>query len=241
MFEFNGRRSTDPALGIYRVLRVFFSLLPDTSDRAYMIPGLDGAYDLGFDRRPREIRVQFVMKHNTPEELFSCVREIAAWLNVCEPRKFIYSYEPDKYYLARPQGIVSLERLMNRIGIVEVTFIAHDPYAYAEEIKTVDVFPATNAGSAPCPALITATMQGDAEGLRIELEGTDEYLLLDRYLDAGDVITIDIGRRLTTVNGVDARADVTAPSTYFKLPPGEFALNTTPAVLLTVEFRERWI
>ena len=83
------------------------------------------------DLQPRTIKVQFVMKHGTPEDLFSHAREVAAWLNVGKVKKFIYDYEPDKYYMARPQGTVSLDRLMNKIGIVEVTFIAPDPFAYA--------------------------------------------------------------------------------------------------------------
>ena len=242
MFTFNGKQSDDPALGIHRVLRVFLPLLPGTADRTQDIPGMDGAYDLGFDRQPREIKVQFVLKQDSPADLFGYVREVAAWLNVREAKPFIYSYEPDRYYLARPQGIVGLERLMNRIGIVEATFLAFDPYAYALDAKTADAFPALNEGTVPCPAIITATLTGPANFLRIDLAGTNDYLLIDRELAQGDVVTIDTARRLTLINGVDARVFVTAASTYFDLPPGNFEFSTNPAsVDLMVEYRERWI
>lgn len=247
MITFNGRQSDDPALGIHRVLRVFFPLLPGTTDRTVDIPGMDGAHDLGFDRQPREIKVQFVMKQDNPADLFGYVREVAAWLNVREAKPFIYSYEPDRYYLARPQGIVGLDRLMNRIGFVEVTFIAYDPYAYALDTKTAS-FPTepedeiTNSGSVPCPAIITATMTGPAQFLRIDLAGTNDYLLIDRDLEQDDIVTIDTARRLTLINGIDARVFVAAASTYFDLPPGNFEFNTNPgSVDLSVEYRERWI
>ncbi len=242
MITFNNRQSDDPSLGIHRVLRVFFPLLPGTTDRTIDIPGMDGVHDLGLDRQPREIKVQFVMKQDNPADLFGYVREVAAWLNVREAKPFIYSYEPDRYYLARPQGIVGLERLMNKIGIVEVTFIAHDPYAYALDTKTATAFPATNTGTVSCPAIITATMTGPAQFLRIDLAGSDEYILVDRELDQGDIVTIDTARRLTLINGVDARVFVAAASTYFDLPPGNFEFITNPgSVDLSVEYRERWI
>lgn len=242
MFTFNGRQSDDPALGIHRVLRVFFPLLPGTADRTVDIPGMDGAHDLGFDRQPRQIKVEFVLKQNSPEALFGYVREVAAWLNVCEAKKFIYSYEPDRFYMVRPQSIVGLERLMNKIGIVEVNFVAFDPYAYALDAKTAAAFPAVNSGSVPCPAIITATLTGPANFLRIDLAGTDSYILIDRELAQGDIVIIDTARRLTLINGIDARVYVTAASTYPNLSPGSFEFITAPAsVDLMVEYRERWI
>ncbi|WP_461368980.1 distal tail protein Dit [Candidatus Darwinibacter acetoxidans] len=242
MFTFNGRRADDPDLGIFRVLRVFFPLLPGTTDRLLSVPGMDGAHDFGRDLQPCTIKVQFVMKHGTPEELFSHAREVAAWLNVGEVKRFIYDYEPDKYYMARPQGIIDFDRLMNKIGIIEVNFIAPDPFAYAMETKVADVFPAVNAGTAPCPALITATMPAAADFLRVEVAGISGYFLIDRELDQGDIVTIDTARRLALINGVDARVYVTAASTYPTLPPGKFSFITEPAgVPLTVEYCERWI
>ena len=244
MFEFNGRRADDPDLGIYRVLRVFFPLLPGTTDRLLSIPGMDGAYDFGRDLQPRTIKVQFVMKHGTPEDLFSHAREVAAWLNVGKVKKFIYDYEPDKYYMARPQGTVSLDRLMNKIGIVEVTFIAPDPFAYALEAKVADTFPAVNAGTAPCPALITATITEQTDTLKIMVQETGDFIELnpDSDFGPGDTIALDTAQRTATLNGADIRADVTILSTPgLLLPRGEFTLTANPASAeIEIEYRERW-
>ena len=244
MITFNGRQSDDPALGIFRVLRVFFPLLPGTTDRTQGIPGMDGALDGGFDRQPRQIKVQFVLKQDNPSDLFGYVREVAAWLNVREAKPFICSYEPDKFYMARPQGIVGLERLMNKIGIVELDLIAHDPYAYALDIKTADTFPATNSGTVPCPCIITATIGETTPSLKITLQGTGEHTLIipDTDLAPGDIITLDTARRTATLNGEDVRRDMTILSMPgLLLPTGEFTLTANPvSTEIEVEYRERW-
>lgn len=249
MFIFNGRQSDDPALGIHRVLRVFFPLIPGTTDRVIDIPGLDGAHDFGRDLQPREIRVQFVLKQDSPSDLFDYVREVAAWLNVREAKPFIYSYEPDKFYLARPQGIVGLDRLMNKIGIVEATFIAFDPYAYALDTKIITAatgaFPATNTGTVSCPAIITATIAETTPSLKVRLTETGEYIELIRDIDfaPGDVITLDTAQRTATLNGADIRGDMTILSAPgLLLPAGNFTFAAYPASTdLEVEYRERWI
>lgn len=245
MFEFNGTRADDSDLGIYRVLRVFFPLLPGTEDRFLEMPGMDGAYDFGRDLQPREIGVQFVLKQDSPENLFKYARKIAAWLNVGEAKRFIYDYEPDKYYMARPQGIIDFDRLMNKIGIIEVNFIAPDPFAYALESKVADTFPAVNAGTASCPCIITATVAEQTDSLKIALQETGEYIELIPESDftPGDIVTLDTAQRTATLNGADIRADVTILSTPgLLLPTGEFTLTANPAsVELEVEYRERWV
>lgn len=207
---------------------------------------MDGAYDFGRDLQPREIGVQFVLKQDSPENLFKYARKIAAWLNVSEVKRFVYDYEPDRFYMARPRDVVDMNRLMNKIGIVEVTFIAPDPFAYALESKVADVFPAVNAGTVPCPALITATITGQTtDSLKIALQETGEYIELIPESDftPGDIITLDTARRTATLNGADIRADVTILSSPgLQLPTGEFTLIADPAsVELEIEYRERWV
>lgn len=242
MFTFNGKHVTDPSLGITHYIHTIFPLLPSTRDNILEITGFDGAFDFGYDLQPRTISVQFLIRRDTPEELFRYARAVAAWLNVREVKQFIYDYEPDKYYMVRPQGGAFLDRILANGGFCDVTFVALDPYAYAIEAKTVTTFPAVNSGTASCPALITATMPAAADFLRIEIAEANDYFLLDQELDQGDIVTIDTARRLTLVNDVDARVYVTAASTYPVLPFGEFSFTTEPAdIPLIVEYRERWI
>lgn len=241
MFTFNGKHVTDSSLGVTHYIRTIFPLLPGTRDNALEVAGLDGALDFGRELQPRNIRAQFLIRRDTPAELFQYARAVAAWLNVREPKQFIYDHEPDKFYLVRPQGGVSFDRILVTGGLCDVTFIAHDPYAYAVNTKNATEFPAVNSGTEPCPALITATM-AEAGPLKIALNA-DEYINLDRELEAGDVVHIDTAHRTIRVNGADARDSVTFRSTPgLLLPVGAFTLTADPAsTIISVEYRERWI
>lgn len=242
MFTFNGKHVTDSSLGVTRYIRTIFSLLPGTRDNALEIAGLDGALDFGRELQPRNIRAQFLIRRDTPAELFQYARAVAAWLNVREPKQFIYDHEPDKFYLVRPQGGVSFDRILVTGGLCDVTFIAHDPYAHAVTPKTVTSFPATNSGTLPTPCIITATIAAETDSLKVTLAETGKYIKLARELEADDEIYIDTGQRFIAVNGVDARGDVTFESTWFMLPRGEFTLNADPeSTELKITFRERWI
>jgi len=241
MFTFNGKHVTDSSLGVTRYIRTIFSLLPGTRDNALEIAGLDGALDFGRELQPRNIRAQFLIRRDTPAELFQYARAVAAWLNVREPKQFIYDHEPDKFYLVRPQGGVSFDRILVTGGLCDVTFVAHDPYAYAVTPKTVTSFPATNSGTLPCPVVIEATMKEAASSLTLALD-TGESIELNRELEEGDTVIIDTNARYAAVNGVDARGDVTFESTWFMLPRGEFALSADPeSTEIKITFRERWI
>lgn len=241
MFTFNGKHVTDSSLGVTHYIRTIFSLLPGTRDNALEIAGLDGALDFGRELQPRNIRAQFLIRRDTPAELFQYARAVAAWLNVREPKQFIYDHEPDKFYLVRPQGGVSFDRILATGGLCDVTFIAHDPYAYAVNTINATEFPAVNSGTEPCPALITATM-AEAGPLKIALS-IDEYIELGRELEPGDVVHIDTAHRTIHVNGADARDSVTFRSTPgLLLPVGAFTLTADPAsTIISVEYRERWI
>ena len=133
---------------------------------------------------------------------------------------------------------------MNKIGIIEVNFVAPDPFAYALESKVADTFPAVNAGTAPCPALITATITEQTDSLKIALQETGEYIEIIPESDftPGDTITLDTAQRMATLNGEDVRRDMTILSTPgLLLPTGEFTLTANPASAeIEIEYRERW-
>lgn len=244
MFEFNGKRADDASLGILKqTIRLIFPLLPDDRDKTLEIAGLDGAFDFGRDLQPRIIRAQFLVRRDTSAELFQYARAVAAWLNVPESKKFIYDREPDKFYMVRPQGGVSFDKILANAGFCDVTFIAHDPYAYALESKLATTFPAVNEGTVPCPVFITATMDEATTSLKITLFETGEYIELDRELEVGDSIQIDTAQRTVHVNGADARDSVTIRSRPgLLLPVGNFTLTANPAsTIISAEYRERWI
>lgn len=102
--------------------------------------------------------------------------------------------------------------------------------------------PIVNDGTRPCPVRITATMTEAVSELKITLAETGEFILLTRALNIGNVVIIDTNARTITVNGADARADVSFTSTWFALPSGAFTVTADPASTgIFILYRERWI
>ena len=101
--------------------------------------------------------------------------------------------------------------------------------------------PIVNDGTRPCPVRITATMTEAAPSLKVSLLPS-EFILLTRALNIGNVVIIDTNARTITVNGADARADVSFTSTWFALPIGAFTLTAVPAsTVLSITYRVRWV
>ena len=246
MFKFNGTHATDPSLGILRrTIRTIFPLLPGTTDYTLDIVGRHGSFDQGYTYQPRIIRVQFLIRRSTADELFEYARTVAAWLNTPEAKPFIFDREPDKFYMARPQGEVPLDRILYNAGYCDVSFIAPEPWAFALESVTETAtgsIEAENSGTLPCPVVIEATIKESADGLIVGIDETGEHIEVNRALETGDVVVIDTNARTCMVNGADARADMTFHSEWLKLPRGGFTLTADPASTeLEITFRERWI
>ena len=249
MFTFNGVHVTNASLGVLRqTVRTIFPLLPETMDHSLEIAGCDGAYDQGYTYKSRPIRAQFLIRRNTPEELLQYARTVAAWLNVIEAKPLTLDREPDKFYLARPRGGVPLDRILRSGGFCDVLFIAFNPKAFALDAVTdaaTGTIQAENTGTLSCPVLITATMAAVSSTLKITLDETDEFILLTPEagdLQIGDTVIIDTNLRTCTINGVDARDDISFSSTWFWLPVGEFTLSALPVSTdLEITYRERFI
>jgi len=239
--SFNNIESTDSSLGIELWNTWNRPILPASRDMLTAIHGKSGVYDYGKDLSYIEISCSFLIVGNSSEVLRQRVRNVAAWLNVAEAKPLIFGDEPNKRYMARPINIVSANR---KVLTEECSVVFMVPEGCAESVTTkiATVFPATNEGTIPCPAIIKAVMPSPAEYFKIELVNGNKYLLINTELVQGDTITIDTRRHLVLINEIDARVYLTAASTYPTLPPGEFSFITEPAgVPLTVEYCERWI
>lgn len=108
---------------------------PPIRDYTVSIPGRPGAYYFGSDIDPLEFNLPLIIKPQENRfELAAAIRRmVAAFINPYgKPKevKLIYDYEPDKYYLARYSGSMSIERYF-RMGKFELPMIAYDPHAYS--------------------------------------------------------------------------------------------------------------
>lgn len=241
---FNGRQSSDPALGIKIFHRVYRQILPGTRDRLLTIPGRDGAYDQGRDLEQLTIPCEFVLRGNSPADLRQYARVVAAWLNVREAKELIFSDEPELRYMARPTGPVDMEQIAS-IGIVKMSFLV--PAGYAEAITPTTILTASGnyTGTLPAPVIITLTaVAGDTLTVTQEqFVGPPFIRLLDQEFAGGETVVIDTEKRLVTVNGADARPGVDIDSDFenFKLLPGGFVVGAEGGAIESIVYRARFI
>lgn len=234
MITFNGRASNDPTLGIKAVVTIGRPLAPGAVDQYLEIPGVDGTFDMGYHLAPGYIPVRLYLRSDSTTAERAHIREIASWLSPREVKPLIFADETDKQYFARRTGAISASGLVTR-RFVDVTFYCPDPHAYAVTTKTA----IPNAGTAPTPVKITATMSAAANHLQVNLG--DQHIRLETDLLSGDIITIDTAQGWAALNGLDARQSVTADSDlYLLLPTGNFTLSADNATLAII-YRERWL
>lgn len=117
---------------------------PPIRDYTVSIPGRPGAYYFGSDIDPLEFNLPLIIK---PQEdrvaLATAIRKMVSVFidSYGKPKevKLIYDYEPDKYYLARYSGSLSIDRYF-RMGKFELPLISYDPHAYSVAASTEDVY-----------------------------------------------------------------------------------------------------
>lgn len=267
-FTFAGHHS-----GEYNVwlARSNFHLMPPTRDRFASLVGRPGDLDLGFDYDARSISLECVIHAESEQELRQRAREVASWL---DPRagaqQLILDSEPDKYYMARCSGTSEVE-IVARQGRFTVPFRASDPFAYAVEAKQIEwdapyggQTSLQNAGSAPCPLVITlkapsaASTEYAATGLGVTNYGAaggapqtaGVTLSIDGVsvtytgnIGPGDTVVIDTGNYTVTLNGQNALQYWQGD--FPQLQPGENIVaefDTLGAgTSVTFEYRERWL
>jgi len=236
---FNGLSSTATKLGILQILDIERNILPGTEEYTKKIEGMDGVYDLGFDRPPLVIPVSFLVGGDTLEQVRTYAREIASWLEQRKVKELTFSDEPDIRYLARITGAVPQKQIIHT-GECKVNFFVPSSYAESKVIRTVTgVF--QNEGTADAPCVVSGQVNANISELRFNNQATGEYILIDKGLTAGDVFSIDTAKHLVLINGVDSREFVTYNSDYFVLPEGQNEVTVAQAnVTFDVSFRERW-
>lgn len=95
-------------------------------------------------------------------------RQLGKVLNVREPKKLIFGDEPDKYYLAIPDGNINLDEAA-RNGKGTINWIVPKGVAYSEEIKTFEINNDTtkiiNEGTERTPIDIDIKFETDAKSI----------------------------------------------------------------------------
>lgn len=146
----------------------------------------NGAKYRGHRLEENSFPMPFTIKHNLIEKR----RALASILNVSEPKKLIFSDEPDKYYLAVP-GITDLIE-NNFLGNGEITWVIPDGIAHSISEKKY-----TNTRNEVNEKSITINNEGTTEtAVSFEIEhlsdnGYDAIVTDDAIIQLGNTQEID--------------------------------------------------
>lgn len=122
-------------------------------------------------------------------------------------------------------------------GHGDVEFALLDPVAYGMERVERD---ASFEVGGTWPTLPTFELVASA-GSAVQVSYGGRLVRIERSFAGGEVVLIDCEREVVTVDGADARADVTLSSDLSTIPPGACDLSVTGCASFVVRFRERWL
>lgn len=219
------------------------SLLPKnvvTSD----VPGKDGSLFLGARLATRSIKLTLTVRDRTASGLQEAARELAAILNVSEPKPLKLSIDGGLYYMAVPNAQTDGTRSRHAVRY-DVEFLAADPVAYGE-VKTKTVPSGGSVtfevdGTYPTLPVITASAAANGSGgyWRITREdGAYVQATIPSGVTSAPVV-VDCAGRVLRVNSNVVVLPLEAD--WLVLEPGEHTLTMTGTGAATVEWTERWV
>lgn len=238
---FNGRHSSQIS-GITDVTRYGFPLLPDMENKTVKMTGMDGEIDGGKTSSSRPFEVEFLIDGDSIEDYFLKTLEIEKWLNTNDAKQFIFDVLPDRYLMARVTKGINPDRVASYSKAV-VEFTAFSPYfeSIYENTKTIVLGTKyTYTGSKETPLDFTITATAASSTFRLTHSESGKFILINKAIAIGDVIHINTGDRIVTVNGLDVRDVTDVKSRFFKISDDfTFTTNSTsPTIVL--KYRERW-
>ena len=171
---------------------------------------------------------------------------LGAWLNVDEPKKLVFPDTPERYYLAVPDGELSLDRgVDNEIGNLKFTLT--DPIAYGVE-REVTVpsggsvtfrVDGTYAAKPTITAAAAVRKSSSPFAWQLTLDSGD-FIRLSLGDNNAHAVAIDCEERTSKVDG--AVMLPTTTSDWFELAPGEHTIVMTYGTgAATITYRERWL
>lgn len=114
------------------VLRGFsFDLSTSRTNKTQAVPGRDGVRYLGSNYDAKIIEMPYQMTRDQQQKK----RELAGILNVKNPQKLIFTNEPDKYYLAVPDGSFEVDD-EEQISKGTINWLVVDGLSHAVDEKT---------------------------------------------------------------------------------------------------------
>lgn len=238
---FNGTHSSQIA-GIKAVLDYNLPLMPSMRNKTVQLAGSHGAFDGGRVFDPRPFVIKFLASGATIEDYFEKTFGIEDWLNVNEPKPFIFDAMPDRQLMARPTSIIDPERF-GRVSTFDVEFTAFNPFF--EAIKATEGQINLNyqyeyTGTKPTPFVLNVTVNEALPFFMLSNFETGDFISIAEPIAAGDEIIIDTDSRIVRVNGLDKRNKMTIDSRFFKIDGATTFKSNAAAVTMDISYKERW-
>jgi predicted phage tail component-like protein len=137
-FSFQGIHSKEKKL---KARITGYPMLPAFRNNTESIPGRSGILDFGMEYSERIIPVECSV---FPEQDFSAlvhrIDEINGWLNPYRGvQPLIFDEYPYRYFMARMNTEISMERVSRTAGTFSLEFICPDPFGYAVEDEVFSI------------------------------------------------------------------------------------------------------
>lgn len=119
----------------------------------------------------------------------------------------------------------------------ELEFTCFDPIAYGEARNEAGTEFDIDGTWPTWPTFSVVASVGSA--VRIGCGG--EFVRVEHAFSGGETVYIDCENEIVTIDGADARADVSLSSDFFRLEPGACELTFVGCASHATAFRERWL
>lgn len=244
-FTFDGRHTSSIA-GIDVVMDYNVDLTPEIENVLVSLPKRDGVLDFGRRLKERVIPARFLLRGDTIQDYFTKAFAVAAWLNTETVRELHLDAIPNKRIFARLSKKIDADRFA-RVGFVDVEFLCPDGFFESTVERTFVAAQNTNYTNGGTkeikPKFSIKFTAAKASPFRLDLKGTNKFILVNTDFALNDILVIDLQNRTVTKNGADIRkfVDISSSIATFEIPSGTFQIAAnTATVEITMTFRERW-
>jgi phage-related protein len=207
---------------------------------AKAIPGRAGALLLSGRIPPRVLKVKlFLDPHTKPSTSgMSVLRHLVyGWLASTKGATLVVPGDPALEW----HDVVCTDAgdwsSLEEDATCELEFTCFDPVAFGEVV-------AENGTSfevgGTWPTWPTFELTASA-GTYVQVACGNEVVRIEHTFAGGESVVINCGTEAVSIDGADARADVTLASDFFYLEPGERTLAFDGCSAHTVSYRERWL
>lgn len=205
------------------------------------VPGADGAIFAGVVEDTRTLKMTMTVRSQDPTDRAHAARELAAALDVDEPKPLYISEDGELYYMALPSSGADGRRYVGAESF-EVDFTC-DPWLYGET-QTVTLDIASNngtqyvvvGGTKPTPVMLDLSLSGSGEW-RFAVDGDDAYTAT---ISGSANMTFDAEKRVATRGG-EIYA-LPPQDEWVWLEPGTHLLRSFGARAQgMMTFTERWV